>query len=121
DSAVATVSYMADAVQYHREVFASYPDQVIVTHLTTRGTRALDFYASLSSIHPDSAVSADGRDLVLAGSVADSAIRFEARLAVETDGAVETIDGSLHITGASSATLLLAGATNFVSFRDVSG
>jgi alpha-L-fucosidase 2 len=121
DSAVATVGFTANGVDHRREVFASYPDQVIVMHLSTPGSRTLDFRASLSSIHPDSSVSSDGRDLLLTGAVADSAIQFEARLAVETDGDLETIDGKLHITRASSATLLLAGATNFVNFRDVSG
>jgi alpha-L-fucosidase 2 len=121
DSAVASTSFEVDGQEYRREVFASFPDQVIVVRLTTPGRPALEFRASLSSIHPQASVSADGADVLLSGQVSDGAIRFEARLAVETDGDAVVEEGKLHVSGASEARLLLAGATNFVNFRDVSG
>jgi alpha-L-fucosidase 2 len=55
------------------------------------------------------------------GHVAASAIQFEARLQVKTKGGrVEARDGRISVTGATSATLILAGATNFKNYRDVS-
>ena len=40
---------------------------------------------------------------------------------METDGELTVEENKLRVSGASRATLLLAGATNFVSFQDVSG
>ena len=119
DSAVASVSFAAGEGRCRREVFASFPDQVIVVRLTAEGA-PLDFEASLSSIHAETSVAIDGEDLLLSGKVSDGAIRFEARLAIETDGEASAEGGKLRVSGASEATLLLAGATNFVDFRDVS-
>ncbi len=57
----------------------------------------------------------------MSGRVEGGAIRFEARLAVQVDGTVSSDGERLRVQGASEATLLLARATNFVNFRDVSG
>jgi len=119
-SAVSSVRYTANGVRYRREAFASFPDQVIVVRVTAEGG-PLEMGASLSSIHPGTAVAVDGEDLMLSGRVSDSAIRFEARLAIQTDGELGVEGDRLHISDATEATLLLAGATNFVDFRNVSG
>ena len=121
DSAIASVQFEAGNTQYKREVFASFPDKVIVVRLTATGDELLSFRASLVSAHPGASVKPLGDDLVMAGKVADSAIRFEARVAVQTDGKLEHDEGSILVRSATSATLLLAGATNFVNYRDVSG
>ena len=58
----------------------------------------------------------------MTGAVAESAIRFEARLRVTTEGGrQEARDGRIAVTGADAATLILSGATNFKNYRDVSG
>jgi alpha-L-fucosidase 2 len=55
------------------------------------------------------------------GMVEDGVITFEARLRVRAEGGrVVMTDSSATVTGASSATIVLAGATNFVDYRDVS-
>jgi len=54
--------------------------------------------------------------------VNDSAIRFQARLLADVQGGSrESRDGEFSVRNADSATLVLAGATNFRNFRDVSG
>ena len=120
DTAVASVEFSAGNLNYQREVFASFPDKVIVVRLSATGVERLAFRASLAAAHPGASLTTRGEDLVMAGGVPDSAIRFEARLAVQTDGSVEIADGKLLVRSANSATLLLAGATNFVNYQDVS-
>jgi alpha-L-fucosidase 2 len=120
DTAVAAVEYVSHEVTYRREVFASYPAKVIVIRITASKPGSLSFSAGLKSAHAGSAVSAAGDQVTMAGRVEDSAIRFEARLAVKPEGGrLETRDGSLLVTGANAAVLILTGATNFKSFRDV--
>lgn len=120
DEAVATVEYQTGGVTYRREVFASYPDQVIVVRLTASKPEALSFRAWLTSAHEGAAIARRGKELTMAGGVSGGAIRFEARLAVATDGFSELGADGIRVTSAGEATLHLAGATNFVNFRDVS-
>jgi alpha-L-fucosidase 2 len=55
------------------------------------------------------------------GLVENGVFGFEARLLVRADGGETTFtDSSASVRGATTATLLLAGATNFVSYADVS-
>jgi alpha-L-fucosidase 2 len=121
DRAIATVRYTSGGVAYTREVFASWPDQVVVVRFTADKPGALRFGVTLQSAHADSTVTAQGGVVTMRGAVAESAIRFEARLVVlQEGGALATKDGRVEVERASAATLLLSGATNFVNYRDVS-
>lgn len=121
DRAVAAVEYRSAGVDYRREVFVSFPAQVIVVRLTASQPGKLSFDAALTSPH-EAAVSTAAGDLVtLSGQPADSAIRFEARMQVNAKGGrTSASDGRVRVRNADSATLLLAGATNFREYRDVS-
>ncbi len=122
DQAVARVSYRVGSLGYARETFSSYPDQVLVEHLTASRKGALAFTASLASPHESFTVRAVGtNEIALAGQVKDGVIRFEMRLRVAAEGGrVAVEDGRIVVRGADAATLLLTAATNFVSFKDVS-
>ena len=121
DSATATVEYTRGGVKFTREAIASWPAQAIAIRLTASKPGALNFTAALKSAHSESAITAAGNQISMNGRVAESAIRFEARLAVEHNGGKhEAIDGGIHVLNANSATLILFGATNFKNFRDVS-
>lgn len=52
EDAVATTTYTIDGVTYTRKVYASYPDQVIVVHLSASEGGKLSFDATLESLHP---------------------------------------------------------------------
>ena len=122
DTAVSTVQFLSGGVLYRRELFASYPDNVIVVRLTANKPGSLSFTAALKSAHQGSqiAIQPDGV-LAMTGAVEDSAIRFQASLAVDAQGGKRTEqDGKIAIEGADSATLILTGATNFVNYKDVS-
>ncbi len=123
ESAMAHVDFTAGGVTYHREIFASYPTKLLVVRLTASKPGSLTFTAALKSAHEGSTtqVLGDG-DLTMNGAVQGGAIRYQARLMVDAQGGQrETRERKTVITGADSATIVLAGATNFVSFRDVSG
>jgi alpha-L-fucosidase 2 len=123
ETALARVEFTSQGVTYRREIFASYPAKLLVVRLTASKPGSLTFTAGLKSAHEGSEIKVLGDgDLTMSGRVKDGAIRYEARLMVDAQGGRrETRDGRTVITGADSATLVLAGATNFVNFRDVSG
>jgi alpha-L-fucosidase 2 len=122
ETAVATTQFESDGVTYKREVFASWPTQVVVIRLTASEPGKLEFKVALKSAHAGSTVSAPGDGTIsMKGRVAESAIQYEARLVVETDGSQLSIDGQgVTVSAANSATLILSGATNFKNFQDVS-
>ena len=120
DDAVALVAFQAGEVRHSQEVFASFPRQVLVIRLAASGGDGLAYSARLESSHAKETVRTADGGLRMTGRVADGAIRFEARLAVETDGDATFEDGEVRVVNAKQATLVLAGATNFVNFRDIS-
>jgi len=122
DSAVATTRYRSRGITFERQVFASHPGNAIVVRLTTDRPGALSFVATPNSAHRWHMRRAVGPDqLSMRGIVEDGVIQFEARLLVSAEGGRVTLDdSSVSVTGATSATLVLAGATNFVSHANVS-
>ena len=102
DNGIATTEFTAGGIDYRREVFASYPANVIVVHLTS--SKPSTFHAELVCAHANCKIGDS-----MSGQVEDSSIRFDARLEARTEGSAGT-----------AATLILAGATNFKSYRDVS-
>lgn len=122
DTAIAGTTYAAPGgTTYQREVFASYPDRVIAVRLSASKRAALNFTLSLKPAHANASVTSAGNEIVMAGAVAGSAIRFEARLRVIIEGGqLAAQNGQIIVGGANAVTLLLGAATNHVNFRDVS-
>jgi len=132
-TAIAHVSYTSVDVAFAREVFASAPAQVIVMRLTASRPGQISFAARMQT--PQRATveaTADG-DLVMrgvngdgAGATADGrpmtgALRFEARVRVlPTGGTREATGDAIVISGADAVTLLIAAATSYRTYDDVS-
>jgi alpha-L-fucosidase 2 len=127
DRAVARTRFETGGVTHTREVFASHPDQVIVMRITADQPGHVSFSVRLTTPHRSflneplfSRI--DANQLSLMGTVEFGAIKFEARLLVRSDGGrIEMGDSVATVSGADAATLIVAGATNFVSYKDVGG
>ena len=122
DSAIATTRYRSRGISYVRQAIASHPGNVIVVRLGTDRPGGLSFVVTPGSAHRWHMRKALGSDqLSMRGIVEEGVIQFEARLLVRADGGrVVLTDSSASVSGATSATLVLAGATNFASYADVS-
>lgn len=130
------VEYSSDGVKFHREVFSSIPDQAVVIRLTADKKNKLSFLVALRGVrnqdHSNYATdyfrmdAQDNNTLLLSGKSADymgvkGQLRYEARLTAVTDGGTTTIDGDyMEVKNATSVTLYLVAATNFVNYKDVS-
>lgn len=127
DAAMATTRFTASGMTHVRQVIASPSDNLIAVHLSASGP--LDVDITLNSPQSDAQVKADGQTGLLltgrngASKGIDGNLRFAARLIATTDGGriTHTPEGRLRIRGAKSITLLLAMATSFKRFDDVSG
>lgn len=126
ERAIATTDYRSGTIGYHREIFASLPDHVIVIRLTADRPACLTFTVRYTSPMPHRV---DGQgDLLTLYSQGQShegvpgGIRATTHTQVVTEGGrIRTDSTSLHVTGATAATLYIAAATNFVNYRDISG
>ena len=126
DSAIATVSYVSDGVRFTRELFSSYPDNVIVMRLTADKPGSLTFSAGMKT--PMKAkVETDGGDtLVMTGVGGDAGgikgkIQYQSRVKVMTSGGKLTSDAErVSVEKADSATLLITAATSYKNYDDVS-
>ncbi len=133
-TATAGVKYKSEGVNYEREVICSHPDQVIAVHLSASKQGALNFSTTLSGCtnvkelrDASYTVSSEKPNtLLLRGKTASyaggSGLTYEGRLTVVTDGGKVTLDldrehDRLVISGANSATLYIAAATNFKSWK----
>lgn len=119
-TATAKTTYTAGGVKYTREYFANYPDNVIVIHLTASEDGKVGFSAGLTTPHMNNQVVNSGSDgLIMNGTV--NASKFQARFVVKADGGtVKAGNGTVDVSGANSATIILNIGSNFVAFNDVS-
>jgi alpha-L-fucosidase 2 len=122
DSAIARTRFRVGDVTYTREVFASHPDQVIVIRLWADRPGQVSFTATPTTTHQwrlRKVVAPD--QLSMQGAVTEGVIEFEARLLARARGGTVTLsDTAVTVAGADTAVLILAGATSFVNYHDVS-
>ncbi|MHC4806805.1 MAG: glycoside hydrolase family 95 protein, partial [Planctomycetota bacterium] len=109
DAGIARVHYHIGEVTFTREVFSSFPDQVIVVHLTCSEPGQLTFTAMMDSPHPQTRVLVvDKNMLALRGCLREytsrrlkqqmpSVLKFEARLGWQAQGGkVRVINDALE-------------------------
>ncbi len=118
DTAVATVSYSDGDANFTREVFASYPGQVIVTHLTCSKPGRISADISLSRIADAESTAISDDTIALRGQVdrgkSTEGVKFEARLkTISVGGKITKSGNGLIVENADEVTLILAAATSY--------
>ena len=134
DSGVARVRFRAGDVVFTREVFVSYPDRVMVVHLTANHPGRVSVQARFTSPYQDQAAAQPGQLLMdgswkgpitntwLIAPVEGTGLRFRAVLLAQADGGrSEATESSLRVERANSATFVVAAATSFINYHDITG
>ena len=132
ESGTCSTSYIYNDVRYERTVFASQADNVIVVRLTTSKRRALSFSVGFNSQLPSKVSTISERQGVSVNELAaivdgaeqegiQAGLKAECRVKIETDGELQRDAQSMSVKNASSATLYIVAATNFVNYHDISG
>ncbi|PWU05059.1 MAG: alpha-L-fucosidase [Bacteroidetes bacterium] len=135
ETGVASIDYRVNEVKFHREIFASAPDQVIVIRLTADKPGSISFTANLRGVRNQafSNYATDyfrmdpyGKDgMKLTGKSADylgikGQLKYEARIKVVPEGGKMEINGvDLKVVNANTVTIYLVAATNFVNYKNV--
>ncbi|GAB6007431.1 glycoside hydrolase family 95 protein [Dysgonomonas reticulitermitis] len=111
NDAIAGVKYKSEGVTYTREYFASFPDNVIVMHLTADKKKKISFDISMQDAH-------DGKIVANNNEIADNGkltlLSYQASLTVLNKGGKLSTDGTtLTVEDADDVTILLAAATDY--------
>ncbi|WP_114778782.1 glycoside hydrolase family 95 protein [Botryobacter ruber] len=124
--AIATVTYKVNGVTYKREMFSSFPDEVIMVRLTADKPRSITCTLGADSPHKKYSVRTQDKQLLLSGVSGDAdnkqgKVKFQARIQpVVKGGKVTATADKLEITGADEAVIYISMATNFKNYKDLS-
>jgi alpha-L-fucosidase 2 len=137
DDAIAETVYKVGSVTFRREVFTSFPDQVLVARITADQPGQLTFSVSMDSPQAGTQVESTANDtLQLTGQIQprenppfswtgswdQPGMHFAAVMKVLPEGgSVRSSEGRLEVTGANSVTILFSNATSFKNYRDIGG
>ena len=127
DEAVAQTRFRTGSTEHVREVYATAADQLIVVRLAGSKPRAVSVDILLTAVHQQRSGGENGHTLWVAGMSPEQQgipgrLPFEALCQVVTrGGTLSPRDGGLQVTGADEVFILIAGATGYQRFDDVSG
>ena len=124
-NALNTTTYQVGSVNYRRTIFASQADPVIIVRLQADKPEALTFNLTYDSQLPvrrsvsQHQLSATVQNVEQEGI--PGKLTAECRILAEADG--EIVDGteSMTIVKATTVTLYIIAATNYVNYQDISG
>lgn len=111
--AISKTQYMINEIAYNRESFSSYPDQVIVIHLTASTHRALNFDIALTRSE-NASVAARKDSLVMTGDLYPGGISYASLVkVVPVGGNLEACEDHLSVTDADEVIIFVAANTTF--------
>ena len=133
-TALATTSYICNGVKYERTVFASQTDSVIIVQLKAGKKGKLEFdmsfttplQAQVFSVSSHEGIKGTVNELAAVVDGVDhegikAGLKAECRILLQTDGEVKRNLESIEVDDATTATIYISAATNFVNYHDISG
>jgi alpha-L-fucosidase 2 len=118
ENGVARVFYRSGGIGYTREIFCSYPDQVLAVRIRADRPGAVGLSARLTrgtGRYMDGLKRSDPRTIVMHGnSGGENGLAFRAVLRADTEGGTVSLLGEqLQVKNADAVTLILSAATNY--------
>lgn len=109
------INYKQNGVQYHREIFSSYPDQVMIMRFSADQSGQTSFQMKMNRPGPGEKVQVNNDEITMRQHTGGGdGVRYTARLHVlKNGGQITTTDSTFSIKNADDVTLLLAAATDY--------
>ena len=126
ENAITSVSYNVEGINYKREIFSSFTDQVIIVRLTADKPEMINCDISLSSLQNHNIRIKDEK-IILSGNSSDhegveGKVKFDVHVLPKIKtGHLEKTDSNITIKKANEATLYISIGTNFINYKDISG
>ncbi|MBR3068024.1 MAG: glycoside hydrolase family 95 protein [Prevotella sp.] len=124
-TATHTVTYQVGDATITRTAFASLADDVIVLRFESNRPGRLSFALSYDCELPTKVEARNGQMLATVSNVEQEGIKggltANCLVQAESDGTLNSTANQIVVSGATTATLYITAATNFVNYHDVSG
>ncbi|MFA6483183.1 MAG: glycoside hydrolase family 95 protein [Bacteroidales bacterium] len=116
--AVVRIRYTQDGVNYTREAFTSFPDQVLVVRLTADKKGSISFTGSLTRPEQFTTIARDGQ-LIMTGWMNNgtdgNGMKWMSRLkTLNSGGTLEFKDNTVIVKNADAVTLLFSASTDYL-------
>jgi alpha-L-fucosidase 2 len=128
EKAIARTAYMVGDVKYERELLSSIPDRVVVVHLTASKPAQISFTAFYGTPQSNVQVHTNDRNqLQFSGTTMDhegvkGMVKYHGIVQFKTEGGIIHLsDTSVVIKNANAVTIYISIATNFNSYKDLTG
>ncbi|GHT47564.1 hypothetical protein FACS189440_08420 [Bacteroidia bacterium] len=122
DQAVSKVSYTQEGVNYTREYFISYPDNVLVIRLTADAAGKLSRIFYLTTPQTASTITAAGNTITMTGKPSDqrdNGLKFAQQVKIRTTGgSVSASGGKVTVENADEIVVISSAATNYQQCMD---
>lgn len=126
ETAVALTRYDVEGVTYQREVFATFPDQVLVCRITASKPGKIHFQTSMNHPAPVKIAIKGNDQIILSGITGDcdsvkGAVQFQVQVEIKTEGgSVSATDTRLTVRNANAAILCISIASSFMNYQNIS-
>jgi alpha-L-fucosidase 2 len=127
DTAIAGVSYTISGIKFTRESFSSPVDQVIVVSLVASRPGQINFNATMATPQQATVETTADATLVMRGRNGDAfgikgGLKFQTRVRVlARGGKTVTEKDQISVTNADRVMILIAAATSYRTYKDISG
>jgi len=128
EKAVAKTTFISGGVEYTRESFTSFTDQLLIIRLTASKKNKISFTARFRTPYKDAVKTSSKKILQLDGKASDhegieGKVRFTSLAKIDNNGGkIEVLsDSVISVSDANSVMIYVSIGTNFKDYKDVSG
>lgn len=129
ERALSTTRFKADGVEYCREAFTSFTDQLLIIRLTASQKGKISFSARYDTPYKEYSRTIESKNMLRLDAKAndhegiEGKVRFTTLTRIDRKGGKCEVVGDtlLRVSGANEVTLYVSVGTNFVNYKDVSG
>lgn len=116
EESISTVKYNYDGVNYEREYFCSYPDNVMVIKIRADKESAITVDVRSDGAHDGKQLLVEDNTLILNGAIPDNGMRYESQIKViNTGGSIQDKDDKISVENADEITIIMSAGTDYIN------
>ncbi len=116
EESLSTVKYSYKGVNYEREYFCSYPDNVLVIKVKADKTSSLNVDIRNEGAHNEKNLSVENNTLILSGILEDNGMKYESQVKViNTGGSIKDKEDRISVENADEITIIMSAGTDYIN------
>ncbi|MDC4244431.1 glycosyl hydrolase family 95 catalytic domain-containing protein [Clostridium perfringens] len=116
EESLSTVKYNYKGVNYEREYFCSYPDNVMVIKLKADKASSLTVDVRNEGVHNGKNLSVENNTLILSGAIEDNGMKYESQIKViNTGGLIQDKEDRISVENADEITIIMSAGTDYIN------